>query len=110
MPVKQGLVYYAGIKAGVVSKTPAGYVFEYFPEYIALPGAKPVSLSFPLAIARFESAKLFPFFEGLLPEGWLLDITARSLKIEKDDAFELLLHVGGDTIGAVTIVPSGEKN
>ena len=85
----------------MLQKTPAGYIFEYDQAYAAATGAKPISLAMPLNKRRFEAAKLFPFFEGLLPEGWLLNITSKALKIDKDDKFELLLHIGKDTIGAI---------
>ena len=51
------------------------------------------------------SKTLFPFFEGLLPEGWLLELTTQTLEIDPDDKFELLLHTGSDTVGAVTVRP-----
>lgn len=105
MGSKKAFVYYNGAKAGVLQKNAAGYVFEYDRSYAATPGAKPVSLAMPLDKGRFEDAKLFPFFEGLLPEGWLLDITSKTLKIDKNDKFELLLHIGKDTIGAISIIP-----
>jgi|SRR3989339_1414029 len=105
MGYKKALVYYNGKKAGVLQKNVAGYVFEYDPVYAATPGAKPISLAMPLNKKIFEAAKLFPFFEGLLPEGWLLNITSKTLKIDKDDKFELLLHIGKDTIGAISIIP-----
>ena len=109
MESKKALVYYNGVKAGTLQKNAAGYVFEYDPAYAGTPGAKPVSLAMPLSKGRFEAAKLFPFFEGLLPEGWLLNITSKTLKIDKDDKFELLLHVGKDTIGAVSIIPEEDS-
>lgn len=105
MESKKALVYYNGKKAGVLQKNAAGYVFEYDPGYAATPWAKPISLAMPLDKVRFEAAKLFPFFEGLLPEGWLLNITSKTLKIDKDDKFELLLHIGKDTIGAISVIP-----
>ncbi len=105
MASKKALIYYDGAKAGVLQKNAAGYVFEYDRAYVAAPGAKPISLAMPLNKVRFESENLFPFFEGLLPEGWLLNITSRALKIDKDDKFELLLHIGKDTIGAISIIP-----
>ncbi|MCG2726616.1 MAG: HipA N-terminal domain-containing protein [Elusimicrobia bacterium] len=92
----------------MLKKTDTGYVFEYLPEYISVPDAKPISLSMPIREKKFESARLFPFFEGLLPEGWLLDITSKTLKINKKDKFEMLLHVGRDTIGAVSVIPQEE--
>lgn len=105
MEPRNAFVYYNGAKAGVLQKNSAGYVFEYDTAYVLTPGARPVSLALPLNKGRFESSKLFPFFEGLLPEGWLLNITSKTLKIDKNDKFELLLHIGKDTIGAVSIVP-----
>lgn len=108
MGSKTALVYYNGIKAGVLQKTAGGYVFEYDQTYAEAPGARPVSLAMPLDQKRFEAPKLFPFFEGLLPEGWLLDITTKALKIDKQDQFELLLHIGKDTIGAISIIPEKE--
>ena len=105
MESKKAFVYYDGKKAGVLEKNATGYVFEYDAAYVLTPGAKPVSLAMPLNKGRFEAKKLFPFFEGLLPEGWLLNITSKTLKIDKDDKFELLLHIGKDTIGAISIIP-----
>lgn len=105
---KSALVYYDGKMAGLIKKTEEGYVFEYAQEYINSPEAIPISLTMPLEKKKFESTKLFPFFDGLLPEGWLLNITSRALKIDKEDKFELLLHIGKDTIGAISIIPQEE--
>lgn len=110
MNTRTAIVYYSGKKAGVLQQTATGYVFEYDPAYIATPGARPISLAMPMEQKRFEAQNLFPFFEGLLPEGWLLDITSKALKIDKHDKFELLLHIGKDTIGAVSIVPEEEAD
>ena len=108
MPLKIALVYYKDKLAGTLKKTDTGYVFEYLPAYISAPDSKSISLSMPIREKKYESARLFPFFEGLLPEGWLLDITSKTLKINKKDEFEMLLHVGRDTIGAVSIIPQEE--
>jgi serine/threonine-protein kinase HipA len=105
MDSKKALVYYDGKKAGVLQKIDTEYIFEYDQAYAATPGAKPISLAMPLNKGIFQAPKLFPFFEGLLPEGWLLNITSKTLKIDKDDKFELLLHIGKDTIGAISIIP-----
>lgn len=107
--IKKALVYYNDKPAGILSKTDTGYLFEYLPEYAALPRARPVSLSLPINKVKFESEILFPFFEGLLPEGWLLDITSKALKIERENKFELLLKVGRDTAGAVSVVSQEEE-
>ncbi|MCW3081692.1 HipA N-terminal domain-containing protein [Segetibacter sp.] len=34
----------------------------------------PVSLTLPLKDQPYTSNVMFPFFDGLIPEGWLLDI------------------------------------
>ncbi len=94
-------VNYQGRLAGLLSETEKGYRFVYDPNY--LQNGKPISVSLPLRSEPYESAKLFSFFEGLLPEGWYLDIVQATEKIDMKDSFGLLLATTGDTIGAVTI-------
>lgn len=103
-------VYCHSRKAGVLKKTGAGYEFIYDSDYLADPAALPVSLSMPLRREKYESTGLFPFFEGLLPEGWLLEITSAVAKIDKNDKFRLLLHTGQDPIGAVSVRPVEEDS
>lgn len=98
-------VFYGDKRAGTLRRLESGYEFVYSASYLTDPEALPISLTMPLEVKRYESATLFPFFEGLIPEGWLLDLTTTALKIDKDDKFGLLLHTGKDTIGAVTVKP-----
>ena len=79
-------------------------VFRYDESWLANPGAVPVSLTLPLRTEPYVTAGLHPFFENLLPEGWLLDLSTRKLKISKDDAFGLLGATCADCIGAVEII------
>ena len=79
--------------------------FTYTPEWLALPGAVPVSLTLPLRREPYVHSGLHPFFENLLPEGWLFDMASRKLKISKDDPFGMLLATCGDCIGNVEIEP-----
>jgi serine/threonine-protein kinase HipA len=60
----------------------------------------------PLRTEPYESKGLLPYFENLLPEGWLLEIATAKLKIPKDDAFGLLLATCADCIGAVEVRPA----
>ena len=53
--------------------------------------------------SAYESENLHPFFANLLPEGWLLEVSSKRLKISKDDPFGLLLATCQDCIGAVEI-------
>lgn len=69
--------------------------------------ARQISFSMPMRSEKYESAVLFPFFDGLLPEGWLLDLISATAKIDKNDKFQLLLHTGRDPIGAVSVIPAG---
>jgi len=100
-------VYYRNKKAGILIKTGEGYEFTYDAKYLSDPDARQISFSMPLRSEKYESARLFPFFDGLLPEGWLLDLISATAKIDKNDKFQLLLHTGRDPIGAVSIWPVG---
>lgn len=108
--IKTGKVYYDNIPAGVIRETDAGYEFIYHTEYLADVAAKPISLSLPLRQAPYHSKTLFAFFDGLIPEGWLLNIAREYWKTQTNDRFELLLLTCKDTIGAVTVIPEQETN
>lgn len=100
--LRQGQVFYNNVLAGYISQTEDGYVFEYNKEF--LKKNTPVSISLPLREEPYKSKELFPFFKGLLPEGWYLDIVAATQKVDREDSFGLLLCTTNlDTIGAVTV-------
>jgi serine/threonine-protein kinase HipA len=103
-------VYHGRRLAGVLTKTADGFEFAYDGGYLSEPEATPISLSMPLREEKYESKELFPFFDGLLPEGWLLDMICATVKIDPEDKFRLLLHTGGDPIGAVSVKPIEESN
>ena len=65
--------------------------------------AQPVSLTLPLREEPYVSQVIFPFFDGLIPEGWLLDVATKSWKINERDRMGLLLACCNDCIGAVSI-------
>ncbi|HAH07589.1 MAG TPA: phosphatidylinositol kinase [Elusimicrobia bacterium] len=102
---RRAAVFCKGKRAGLLRKTAGGYEFSYEALYLSDPDAVPISLTLPLRSEKFESRELFPFFEGLLPEGWLLDLTCAAAKIDKNDRFRLLLHTGEDPVGAVSVRP-----
>ncbi len=103
---RRALVCLDGEQVGLLEELPGAIRFTYFPVWLARPGAVPVSLTLPLRAAPYESQLLHPFFENLLPEGWLLEISLAKLKLAKDDAFGLLLATCADCIGAVEILPA----
>lgn len=65
--------------------------------------ASAVSLTMPLSKDMYRSKTLFSFFDGLIPEGWLLDVVSRNWKIDVRDRFGLLLVACRDAIGNVSV-------
>ncbi|EOR96534.1 hypothetical protein ADIARSV_0263 [Arcticibacter svalbardensis MN12-7] len=102
---KKGLIYFQDMLAGVLAETEGGYEFSYQTGYLENKNAKPVSLTLPLSAQKYESKVLFAFFDGLIPEGWLLDLATTHWKVKSNDRFELLLLTCRDAIGAVTVIP-----
>lgn len=107
--MRQGEVWIEGLRAGTISETEAGYLFAYDEEYLSSPSAEPVSLTLPLRKEPYESKVLFAFFDGLIPEGWLLNIAERNWKIRRHDRMALLLTCCRDCIGNVSVVPIEEE-
>lgn len=106
MSPRAGVVRLDGRRVGLIEETETGSRFTYDLAWVALGGsAAPVSVTMPVRAEPYESKGLLPFFENLLPEGWLLELSTKRLKISKDDAFGLLLATCADCIGAVEIVP-----
>jgi serine/threonine-protein kinase HipA len=93
-----------GIPAGTLTETEDGYTFGYHTEYLDLPTARSVSLSLPLQQNNFHDKRLFPFFDGLIPEGWLLEIAENTWKIDARDRMGLLMACCSDCIGAVSVL------
>lgn len=106
---RRGVVRLDGRRVGVIEETGAGSRFTYDPEWLALADALPVSLTLPLRAEPYESKGLLPYFENLLPEGWLLELSTAKLKIPKDDAFGLLLATCADCVGAVEVLADDRR-
>lgn len=102
--MSKALVEYKGKAAGILEETDEGYEFRYDKEYLADAAAAPVSLTLPLSEKPYKSPVLFPFFDGLIPEGWLLDVALRNTDISELDRFSLLLLCCKDCIGAVSVI------
>jgi serine/threonine-protein kinase HipA len=97
------------IMTGWLTEDEHGYHFQYAPNYLKMKGARPVSLSLPLREGLYSSSILFPFFDGLIPEGWLLDVAQRNWKLDPRDRMGLLLACCKDCIGAVSVHPVNEE-
>ncbi|TDG36077.1 phosphatidylinositol kinase [Pedobacter changchengzhani] len=101
-------IYFQDLLAGHLSETDNGYTFQYEASYLEIQHPKPISLTLPLSSKPYYSKILFPFFDGLIPEGWLLDIGEKHWKLNPRDRFELLINLCRDTIGAVSVHPIEE--
>ena len=90
--------------AGELTEDENGFSFKYLDEYLNSEGALPISLTLPLRNEEYRDKVLFPFFDGLIPEGWLLNIAENNWKINQRDRMSLLLACCKDCIGAVSII------
>ncbi len=100
---RYGLVYYNDVECGKISESDEGYEFEYNEAYLANPQKEAISLTLPLSSSKYTSKTLFPFFDGLIPEGWLLQVAIDNWKLNPRDRMGLLLATCKDCIGAVSI-------
>lgn len=96
-------IYVRDIYAGLLKETDDGYCLSYAEAYLNRVDASPVSLTLPLSREEYHSKTLFSFFDGLIPEGWLLDVVKRNWKLDSKDRFGILLVACKDSIGNVTV-------
>jgi serine/threonine-protein kinase HipA len=99
--MRKANVFVNGTQAGVLEEKQRGkeYAFRYSETYKGYP----VSLTMPVEAKQINFDRFPPFFEGVLPEGNMLDGLLRQKKIDKDDYFSQLVAVGSDLVGAVTV-------
>lgn len=96
-------VYVRNVYAGVLKETDIGYSFKYDAGYLQSENASAVSLTLPLHTEEYISKTLFSFFDGLIPEGWLLKVVTDNWKINSRDRFGVLLIACKDGIGNVSV-------
>lgn len=106
---RKGKVFFEDTFVGVLVEDENGYTFEYDESYIQQSN-QPVSLTLPINKSVFKSKTMFPFFDGLIPEGWLLNLAVENWKLDPRDRMGLLLAVCKDCIGAVSIIPVEESS
>lgn len=100
--MRQAEVYLFERLTGRLTEDEDGYTFQYLPEYLN-DAPVPLSVTLPLQKAAFHDKVLFPFFDGLIPEGWLLDIAVDNWKLNPHDRMGLLMACCRDCIGAASI-------
>ena len=103
--MRKGKIYVCDKFAGILSEDAYGYHFAYDDHYLSDPTSQPVSLTLPKGKDTYDSKILFPFFDGLIPEGWLLNVAERNWKIRRNDRMGLLLACCKDCIGNVCVEP-----
>lgn len=109
--MREGRIFYKEIEAGKLTETDDGlYEFRYLPEYIKTYPRQFITFTMPVSDKVYTDKRLFAFFEGLIPEGWLLDIAITSWKINTNDRMGLLLACCRNCIGAVSVIPMEEEN
>lgn len=109
--MRRGRVYYKDQLAGIITETHEGeYVFEYNEQYVKNHPNDFITFTMPVTNTPYIYNRLFPFFEGLIPEGWLLNIASENWKINRNDRMGLLLACCQNCIGAVSVEPIQEED
>lgn len=101
--MRSAKIFYRDRLAGVLKEDDAGYEFVYDTDYLESENPKAVSLTLPLSSKAYKSNVLFPCFDGLIPEGWLLDVAAKNWKLNPRDRMGLLLACCKDCIGTLSV-------
>lgn len=107
--MRQAWVYRKGQLAGILKEEEGEYTFAYTEEYLADPTTIGISLTLPKQAKPYRSTTLFPFFDGLIPEGWLLDIALRNTDISSLDRMSLLLLCCKECIGSVSVTATPQE-
>ena len=106
---KHGHVFVDNQLAGIIEEREGLCIFTYDKAYLAKDRAKPVSLTLPLRSEPYKEKNMIPFFDGLIPEGWLLNIITDNWKINPRDRMSLLMLACKDCIGNVSVVAEHER-
>ena len=108
--MRQARILKRGVFCGILTEDEEGFHFRYDAEYLAGPDPRPLSPTMPLTDEEYEKEMMFPVFDGLIPEGWLLDIASESWKIDRRDRMLLLMSCCRDCIGDISVLPMGGES
>jgi len=109
--MRKARILYNETLAGILSETSDGeYIFQYEDDYVMSHPGQFITFTMPVTSEPFKENRLFPFFEGLIPEGWPLDIATKNWKINPNDRMGLLLACCKNCIGAVSVIPIPEED
>ena len=107
--MRKGAVYIQKKRCGTIEQDDSSFRFYYSKEWLSDENAQAVSLTLPLTDEVYESNILFPFFDGLIPEGYLLEVALRHYGMRANDRMGLLLKTCKDCIGDVSVEEVGEN-
>lgn len=109
--MRKGEVFYKNHFAGTITETDDGeYIFQYDEKYVIEHPGEFITFSMPVRNEPYNENRLFAFFDGLIPEGWLLDIASTNWKINQNDRMGLLLACCQNCIGAISVIPEADEN
>ncbi len=109
--MRRAKVYYQDILAGILTESDDGeYYFAYIKSFINQHSDQFITFSMPVCDKTYQDKRLFSFFNGLIPEGWLLDIASKTWKINTDDRMGLLMACCQNCVGAVSVKPIKEED
>ena len=102
--MKEASIFVDNLLAGHLQEIVKGkhYRFTYLEGY----QGPPVSLEMPTQKAIYDYDRFPPFFEGLLPEGMMLEALLRQAKIDRHDLMSQIVVIGKDLVGNVTVEAS----
>ena len=80
--MREGNVYYGAHLAGKITESDEGeYIFRYDEKYVREHPSEFISFTLPATDKPYIEKRLFPFFEGLIPEGCLLGIASNTIAL-----------------------------
>ena len=110
MAIPEQLEVFLGLRhVGTLSRENGRLAFLYHRRWLEDPASHPLSLSLPLRATPFADGETRTWFGNLLPEGGFLNAVARSLGRSTGDVFGLLVDLGGECAGAVSLLPPGQS-
>ncbi len=102
--MKLRVIYKGKHNAGLLWRDENGYHFEYDDEFLSDETTFPVSVNMPKSQKRYDSNRLFAYFQSMLSEGFNRELQCKALGIDTSDDWSLLMYTcEKNTIGAITL-------
>ena len=108
--MREARIFKNNVFCGILREDEEGFHFRYDNGYLGRKNALPISPTMPFTEDEYEKEMMFPVFDGLIPEGWLLDIASESWKIDRRDRMLLLMSCCKDCIGDISVLPMESEN